>query len=130
MGTSLLSHLNLADKCKNLNSSQSVASTYSSTDFPVQQSRRQFLYIAMMSADNLISSRGKAAAETWISTLKSWNAKENVKVEIFAQSDMGPQIGVNIIKMNNVSDHVYPPQKVNRSFNTNLLLVSNVKANL
>ena len=57
----------------------------------------------MMSADTLINTRGKAAAETWIQALRSWNSNANVKVEIFAQSDLGGEIGVNIIRMPNIS---------------------------
>ena len=72
--------------------------------------KKKFLYIAMMSADKFISSRVKAAVQTWASSIRTWNVESNVDVEIFAQSN--ETIGFPIVKMPGVSDNVYPPQKV------------------
>lgn len=72
-------------------------------------SNRKFLYIAMMSADKFVQSRVKAAAETWASSIRTWNKQSGVDVEVFAQSNYS--VGHPIVKMPGVSDNVYPPQK-------------------
>lgn len=64
----------------------------------------------MMSADKFIDTRVKTAAETWASSLKTWNKDSGVDVEIFAQSNY-TGVPHHIVKMPGISDNVYPPQK-------------------
>ena len=72
--------------------------------------KRKFLYVAMMSADKFVDTRVKTAAQTWASSLKTWNRDSGVDVEIFAQSNY-TGIPHHIVKMPGISDNVYPPQK-------------------
>ncbi|CBY13923.1 unnamed protein product [Oikopleura dioica] len=72
--------------------------------------KRKFLYVAMMSADKFVDTRVKTAAQTWASSLKTWNKDSGVDVEIFAQSNYSG-IPHHIVKMPGISDNVYPPQK-------------------
>lgn len=72
--------------------------------------KKKFLYVAMMSAEKFVPTRVVSAAETWASSLKTWNANSGVDVEVFAQSNY-TGIRHNIVRMPGVSDNVYPPQK-------------------
>lgn len=72
-------------------------------------SKKKFLYIAVMSADKFVQNRVKAAADTWASSIQTWNKQASVDVEIYAQSNVS--IGHPIVQMPGISDNVYPPQK-------------------
>jgi chondroitin sulfate synthase len=54
----------------------------------------------MMSADKFVRTRVKAAAETWASSIKTWNKQASVDVEVFAQSNYS--VGHPIIRMQGV----------------------------
>lgn len=64
-------------------------------------SKKKFLYIAVMSADKFVQNRVKAAADTWASSIQTWNKQASVDVEIYAQSNVS--IGHPIVQMPGIS---------------------------